>query len=52
MPAKQPETNTGEEPVPEEPPPILGTWRRAYTVVIVTQVVLLGLFYAVTVAYQ
>lgn len=30
---------------PEEPPPILGTWRRLYTFVVVYLVALILLFY-------
>jgi len=32
-------------PQPEEPPPILGTWRRLYTAVGVYLVALITLFY-------
>jgi uncharacterized membrane protein len=33
-------------PYSDEPPPILGTWRRIYAVVLVWLAVVIGLFYA------
>ena len=37
---------------PEEPPPILGTWRRVYTVVIGWILLLMTLFYLFTKAWN
>lgn len=31
-----------------EPPPLLGTWRRVYTLVLVSQAALVVIFYAMT----
>jgi uncharacterized membrane protein len=31
---------------PDEPPPILGTWRNIYVVVLVWLAIVIGLFYA------
>jgi hypothetical protein len=36
----------------EEPPPILGTWRRLYTAVLVYLAVLIVLFYVFTRAFD
>jgi hypothetical protein len=36
----------------EEPPPILGTWRRLYTAVLVYLAVLIVLFYVFTRAFN
>jgi hypothetical protein len=33
---------------PEEPPPLLGSWRNLYGVLIVELAVLVGVFYALT----
>jgi hypothetical protein len=37
---------------PEEPPPILGTWRRVYTAVIAWILLLITLFYWFTKAWN
>lgn len=40
-------------PKPEdEPPPVLGTWRRLYTAVVAYLFVLIGLFYLFTVIFS
>jgi hypothetical protein len=36
----------------DEPPPILGTWRRVYTFVIVYLACLIGAFYVFTVHFS
>ena len=36
----------------EEPPPILGSWRRLYTLVLCNLALLIALFYALTVVYR
>jgi hypothetical protein len=37
---------------PEEPPPLLGTWRRVYVAVVVYLALLIGFFAWFTKAYQ
>jgi hypothetical protein len=39
-------------PVPDEPPPFLGTWRRVYTAVLVYLVAVIVLSYVFTRAYR
>ncbi len=39
-------------PMPDEPPPILGTWRRLYTVVLLYLAGLILLFYLFTRIFQ
>ncbi|MBI1788564.1 MAG: hypothetical protein HYR60_13565 [Acidobacteria bacterium] len=34
--------------MPDDPPPILGTWRRVYSTVVVYLVLLIALFYVFT----
>ena len=34
------------EPEPEEPPPLLGTWRRLYTLLVIELAVITALSYA------
>jgi len=38
----------GRVPMPDEPPPFLGTWRRVYTLVLAYLAALIVLFYAFT----
>jgi hypothetical protein len=40
------------DPMPDEPPPILGTWRRLYTAVLLCLAALIGLFYLFTRIFQ
>jgi hypothetical protein len=35
-------------PAPDEPPPLLGSWRNLYGVLLVELAVLVGIFYALT----
>lgn len=37
---------------PEEPPPLLGSWRNLYAVVIANLVVMIALFWLITWAYR
>jgi len=39
-------TTPGHEP--DEPPPVLGTWRKLYGLVLLVLAVLIALFYALT----
>jgi hypothetical protein len=39
-------------PVPDEPPPFLGTWRRVYIAVVVYLALLIAGFFLFTRAYQ
>ena len=39
---------TPERDDANEPPPILGSWRNVYTLVVVVLFVLIGLFYVLT----
>ncbi len=39
------------EPINEEPPPFLGTWRRIYTAILVYLAVLIVVFYLFTKAF-
>ena len=43
---------TSEHETSAEAPPILGSWRRVYLLVLTNLGVLIGLFYAATVAYR
>lgn len=38
--------------MPDEPPPILGTWRRLYTAVLLYLATLIALFYLFTRTFQ
>jgi hypothetical protein len=38
----------GRAPMPDEPPPFLGSWRRVYIAVLVYLALLIALFYAFT----
>ena len=40
------------DPMPDEPPPFLGTWRRVYTVVICYLVAVIAGLYLFTLAYR
>jgi hypothetical protein len=39
-------TTPGQDP--DEPPPVLGTWRKLYGLVLLVLAVLIALFYALT----
>ncbi len=39
---------TPEGDDPEEPPPLLGSWRNVYALIVVVLAVLIALFYALT----
>jgi hypothetical protein len=41
-----------KSPVPDEPPPILGTWRRLYTAVLAYLAVLIALFFLFTRTFE
>jgi hypothetical protein len=41
-----------KDPMPDEPPPILGAWRRLYTAVLLYLAALIGLFYLFTRIFQ
>ena len=40
------------EPGEDAPPPVLGSWRRLYAVVLVVLAALIALFYAFTKAFE
>ncbi len=40
------------QPVPDDPPPFLGTWRRVYIGVLLYLVVVIVIFYLFTRAYR
>jgi len=42
---------TDPREIPDEPPPILGTWPRVYTVVLVYIAIVIGIFYWFTVHF-
>ncbi|MFT7581919.1 MAG: hypothetical protein ACI9MR_003600 [Myxococcota bacterium] len=46
-----PEEMPSARPDLDETPPLLGSWRNIYVVVIVNLLVLIGLFWALTEAY-